>query len=386
MKDIVVAVGSAIGSSLALIRAIRKEVHCRVYILCSNLDSCEILRASKEITDVVLIQGTSAEKYFDEVSHWYKTNKFSEKPILYFTYDNACYYVNKYRNWFEDKFELCLPKSEIVSVYTQKGIAEEAASKAGLKVPKTLILDKEGSVKQIIEFFSFPIIIKPLATYIKNNIHFKTKTFHTIPDFENFIKDISFSENTFLCQEFIPGIDSACFYYLFYRDRSGEVFENMGRKILQSPPGGGVMAKGMECFMDDLSVLSKSFLKTIDYKGIGGIEFKYFNGDYYFIEMSVRLEGFFKIAEDSKTPLGLLSYYDLSNLKENYSSIKLFETVEQTAYIDLLSTINAYRYQRNYMPLILDFFNLIFSKKVRLNIFSKKDVKPFFMFLKKIMK
>src|SRR5690606_35097834 len=109
--------------------------------------------------------------------------------------------------------------SEIIKTYTQKGVAEVSASEAGLTVPMTQIINIEEDINKVINNFSFPVILKPRATYLKSNINFKIKVIH---DNEEFLKETTNhinENNTLLCQEFIPGDDSTSYYYLFYRGK-----------------------------------------------------------------------------------------------------------------------------------------------------------------------
>src|SRR5690606_6357844 len=128
-----------------------------------------------------------------------------------------------------------------------------------------------------------------------SHIEFKIKVIKDKQEFIAFSEDCLRNGATLLCQEFVPGGNDTSYYYIFYRNKDGEIFENMGRKTLQSTSSGGIMVKGVTCYNSELSELCKGFLSSIDYVGIGGVEFKKYNGKYYFIEMSVRLEGFFKI-------------------------------------------------------------------------------------------
>lgn len=386
MKDIVILVGSANGSALALIRAIKKEVACKAYVLCTNKRTAEIIASSKYVNEVHNIASSDEEvTYVGEIKEWYATKSFEEKPILYFTFDTACYYIDNNRKWFEEKFELCLPSSEIIKTYTQKGIAEVKASEAGLTVPKTQIINSEQDIKEIEDNFLFPVILKPRATYLKANIDFKIKIITNKEEFVSETTNLIKNNNSLLCQEFIPGDDKTSFYYLFYRGTDGSIHENIGRKTLQSTPNGGIMVKGLVEYNNELSQICCDFLKEIDYKGIGGIEFKNFNDEFYFIEMSTRLEGFFKIAEISNSPLSLLSYYDISNMVEERNELVDSKQVDGMVYMDFISTLVTKIKQRKYFSFICDVGKVMSSSKTKLNVFSTDDPKPFFMTLKNLI-
>ena len=161
VKDIIVLVGSATGSALALIRSIKKEVDCKAFALCTNANATKVIGASKYVNKSIQINDGSEENYIASIKKWYAKQSFDEKPILYFTYDTACFYINNNREWFEERFKICLPSTDIIKTFTQKGLAEKKAAEAGLVVPKTKILEKLDDAKLISESFNFPVILKP---------------------------------------------------------------------------------------------------------------------------------------------------------------------------------------------------------------------------------
>src|SRR5690625_458341 len=109
MRDIVISVGSALGSPLALIRSIKKEVNCRAYILCTNKKTKDILAKSKYVDEVIFIDGSNESTFINGIKEWYTRQVFTLNPIFYITYDTACVYVDHHRDWFEGKFILCMP-------------------------------------------------------------------------------------------------------------------------------------------------------------------------------------------------------------------------------------------------------------------------------------
>lgn len=386
-KDVVITVGTAIGSALALALAIRKKVDCKVFVLCADKKTAECLKKSKFINEVFLMNSKTEKEYVTKIKEWYSTKAFTEKPILYFTTDTACFYIDNYRNWFEENFTLCLPSSSIIQAFTQKGLAEVEAKKAGLQVPKTQVLKNKNDLEQINNTFSFPVIIKPLATYLKQGIDFKIKVLNNKEAFNSFTKELIENNISVLCQEFIPGGDEASYYYLFYRSKEGVVYGNMGQKTLQSSSKGGVMVKGLTKYNENLAKISKEFLQIINYNGIGGIEFKKHQSKYYFIEMSVRLEGFYKIAEISNSPLSLFSYYDLTDNKKELKTLYEKNPKQKDGYIymDFFLTWVTQIKEKMFISLFKDFFSITFNRNLKLNVYAQNDTKPFWKSIKNII-
>lgn len=378
MPDIVITAGTAIGSVLALSEAITSKVGNKAYVLCTDEITSKILSKSQFIEEVVFIDKTSEDNYILDIKNWYKTKKFIEIPILYFTNDNSCYYINKHRQWFDQKFKLCLPSSSIVNNFTQKGLAEPEALKNGLEIPKTLVIKDKNDIDEILKNFNFPIILKPEATYLNKNIPFKIKVFSCHEDFLHTIANYIPEGNSILCQEFIPGGNNDSYYYIFYKGKNGVIKDNVGKKILQSTSNGGIMLKGRSEFDAKLVNICREFLERINYEGIGGIEFKKYKNTFYFIEMSVRLEGFFKINEISNSNISLISYFDLT---EGCVPQEILESKQEDyfTYMSFFPTLISYIKSRNIKQIFLDFFKIIFCPKFKIDVFSAKSIMPFLM-------
>lgn len=373
MRSVVIIANTAVGSVLSVAQAIGSKINCKVYVICSDKKTSSIFETSKFIDEVLYVDAINSQDYLKQIKAWTLIKKFNEKPVLYSSTDTSCYYINQNRSWFEENFILSLPSEEIIYNFTKKGLAEKKAESSGLSVPKTIVIKSKEDIFKVIEKFKFPIILKPQATYLNNNINFKIKVIDDKQKFINFFSEI-YNEGI-LCQEFIPGGDDVSYYYIFYRSKNKRLYKNMGRKVLQSTPKGGIMFKGKSEYNDDLSLICEKFLESINYTGIGGIEFKKYGNKFYFIEMSVRLEGFFKIAEISGKSLALISYSDLANKR-------LIDDANETQkdgymYIDTIPLFISYLKNRKFTSIFLDLIKLFLNSKVFSNTFSQKDFKPF---------
>lgn len=374
MHDLVITAGTAVGSVLALAEAIKKDIQCKVYVLCTDKKTTSIIASSRFVDEATLIDSQQNGGYVQSIKNWYQTKNFMKVPVLYSTTDTSCFLINKEREWFEKHFKLSLPSSEIIETYTQKGLAEIAASKAGVVVPKTLILTKKTDLKKKLNGFQFPVILKPKATYLKGNIDFKIKVINDLFTLKKETEKYLLADDELLCQEYIPSGDGATYFYLFYRSRTGKVISCMGEKTLESTQKGGIMLKGVSKYDAELDQQCKSFLSNINYYGLGGLEFKSNKGIYYFIEMNVRVEGILKVAESSGVPISLCSY---KNLTQGFVESN-FKQVDSVLYIAWLPTMFNHLQNKRIIAFLKDFNLSIFHPKYCLNIFSIYSPTPFF--------
>jgi predicted ATP-grasp superfamily ATP-dependent carboligase len=382
MKNVVIFAGSALGSVLAIAQNVKEESKINSYVVCINSKYASVFNASKYVTESINISGGTDIELFNKFNGWFSQKDFSTKPILFFTTDTSCLFADKYREWFENHFHLTIPSSPILNTYNFKGEAEKDAEKNGLTVPKTQLINLVEHVNKIANSFTFPVIIKPTSSQTKKSIGFKVEIIKNAERFKSIVLPIIRKDKALLCQEYIPGNDKKVHYYIFYRDARGNVFDTMGIKTLQSPPNGGIMAKGISKYNAEIAQMSRNFLAKIDYEGIGGIEYKEYNGQYYFIEMSTRPEGFFLISEKAGVPITKIVSKTLSENVE----YKVYQQKDRIKYIDLLSTLAARRSSKKYFSLFVDYFDAVFNPKTYINTFKLNDMMPFFTHIKILLK
>ena len=372
--EVVVFAGGAIGSVISACRNIRKTYGIDTYVVCINSSYLQpVFTKSKYITGVFTFDGIESPSILlREMEAWYAQMGFEMRPVLISTTDISCIYVNTFRNRYEELFLLTFPSVEIIDIYTLKGFAEVDASEHGLSVPKSKLVNNTVDMDFIEQEFDFPVIIKPVSTRSEDKLGFKTKICER-DDFRSYTNSFVENGHHFLCQEYIPGNDNSVWFYLFVRSHSGKVLDVMGVKTLQSPLGNGIMAIGETQENPELMRICRDFLSRIDYKGIGGLEFKYFNGKYYFIEMSIRIDGFISIS-DSFLPLSLIAYEDAVGILD----VAKYElTIRNVKYMDLRSTLSARFSEHRYGELFKDICQLFICKYMQLNIFYKDNWKPF---------
>lgn len=302
-KIVIVLAGSTIGSVLSICRTASK-CNSKAYILTFNKHYRSIYENSKYVYKVIYSQ---KDLLYKEINTIIMDNNSLEKPILYTTTDEQCVFISQQRKEYEKLVDLCVPSNEIIYNLNTKGKAENFASNNGLLVPKSQVINSHEDISFILSDFIFPIIVKPISTTVKKEVGFKFKIIN-----KNTFLDLckNWRNGIVLCQEYVPGNDEDYKFYIFYRKNNKKIIECIGEKTMQSH---GIMTIGTTRYDSELSKISRSFINKIDYVGIGGLEFKKYNGKYYFIEMSTRPEGFLPISDMAKVSLSLASFKSMNN-------------------------------------------------------------------------
>lgn len=375
-NDIVVISSGAIGSPLSICRSIRKIMNVRTFVICIDDEPLsKILKKSRYITEVIVWNGIdNAEFLYRNVEAWYNKTGFVQKPVLFSTTDISCIYIDTFRAQYETLFLLTIPSSFIINTFSRKGIAEKVVEEYGLNVPKTIIVSNRNEVLMVKNQFLFPVIIKPVSNISNDRLDFKAE----ICDVEFFTtkaESLIGADKHFLCQEYIPGDDSSVWFYIFYRSDKGKFTEYIGIKTLQSPPNCGIMAMGECKSNEELINICHNFLDQINFVGIGGIEFKYYKGKYYYIEMNVRTEAIIALS-DSNISLASIAYLSTSGQSTDQLMV-IAPVASQIKYIDIRSTIDVRLGQQKFLKLLKEIIVCWFVSGLKINIWYRDDCKPF---------
>ena len=348
-RDIVVLAGSAPHSVLALCK-MGAEMHVKTYVVCID-DGFEYYDAADIVSECQMVKVAELDSFWEV---FFRSHEFDEKPVLYPTTDATCLLVNGNRSFYESHFYVCLSSDYIVSSYNDKAIADIAAKRCGLQVPKTEVVKNLYDLEAIRSDFNFPVIAKPQGAVFLEEVGFKFRIYET-PEQLMDAKEVFERGYQLIVQEFIPGEDDDYSFYLFYRGKDGTIHDCMGVKTLQY---NGIMAIGTVKRDDILAGICREFISKIDYIGIGGIEFKRYKGKYYFIEMSTRTEGFLAIALMSGSSLIRASYLD--SIEE---STKVREAKEKTVYVDTFFWILKRIREKSYFLWIKELIQFTFSRR-----------------------
>lgn len=140
------------------------------------------------------------------------------------------------------------------------------------------------------------------------------------------------------------------------------------------------MAAGESISLSDIITESRKLILGLDWYGLGGIEFKRFAGQCYFIEMSVRLELFHQLAIKAGIDLPWLAYADIM-LGENYapSPQKPAYWLSGKAYLKQMA------HPKTMLQAFREWLKIILSGRCQFSIASVHDLAPMFRHLQYIL-
>lgn len=241
----------------------------------------------------------------------------TERPVLYLTSDAHVKFFLHYRNIIEEKFLINMPKNATIELLLNKNKFSEFALQHNISIPKSLQINGDSQLNQVMEQIRFPAIFKPnLRSQAWNKAKMpKAFLLHSIDDYKAaFEKSIRYEKNMIL-QEWIPGPDSNFFFCMVYYGNKGDCLCSFPvRKIRQWPVATGTASSAAPT--DNVVVQKETcrIFNILRYKGFGAIEFKQSSVDnkYYLIEPSCRLDQTSYISTVNGVNIPLIAYNHLT--------------------------------------------------------------------------
>ena len=234
----------------------------------------------------------------------------TSKPVLVHVSENDIYRLRSIKPFLDQHFSV-LP-SDNVFLYLEKSNQLPLAEKAGFKVPRSTILRNRHDLVGIADELAYPVIVKPLARHTTGAFTEKALVFESAAELvERVSAAFDDPQTELIAQEYIQGDDRNVLVFMGSCGPRGEVRVCVsGRKLLQNPPGRGMMASGIIDRNDAMETMSKRLCALMGVQGFIGIEAKQRAGtdDLFYIESSFRPEAFNALAEAAGTNLVFDAY------------------------------------------------------------------------------
>jgi predicted ATP-grasp superfamily ATP-dependent carboligase len=236
--------------------------------------------------------------------------------VLFPTSDYYSLLLAKYRDELSRHFHFHWVEEASLRCIVDKARMSAICRQAGLAVPRTHVTRRDENLAEMAAGLPFPCLVKPNRSF---DCPFP-------PGLKNFVAGsrdelLVFYRahpellGTTVCQEIIEGGDENMLEGIGLVGGSGEArAEFCARKLRQYPPGYGVMCFGRSERNEALCAQSLPLVRSLRYRGLGSIEFKYRpeDGHYYFIEMNPRLSWFSALFADAGVNFAHLAYLELT--------------------------------------------------------------------------
>jgi len=230
------------------------------------------------------------------------------KAVLYPTGDPTVLFLSREREALSRYYHFVMPEhATVLRLLTKDGLAS-IAREHDIPAPRTVIpanrAEAEGAAGQL----EFPVLLKPAESHdwkspeIVRLIGVGTKVIQCGTPEELLARYDALCgcgvrsaecgvKPGVIVQEMIPGEDDRLAYFCFYIGREGELLGAFaGRKCRVLPPGLGSASMAESMADPALSEAALRLLRAVNYRGLGGVEFKLDPRDnaWKLIEVNVR--------------------------------------------------------------------------------------------------
>jgi len=208
--------------------------------------------------------------------------KSGTRPVLFPASDGAAQFIADHEGALKGHFIFTSPGAVCIAKTQHKRELIETASAAGIPIPDTYFPTDASDLPVIAARVSYPLIVKPVYSPDwkrpeVTSVFGRMKALKVLGP-QQLVEQCGtlLSLNSiFMIQEIVPGPDECLLTFLGYVGHDGRVLAGCVRKKLrQFPPGFGYCC--LTESVDDPNVfdLAVKLLQSLDYRGIGCVEFK----------------------------------------------------------------------------------------------------------------
>ena len=220
------------------------------------------------------------------------TGADADRPVLYLTQEidveNCLTNPESWSSYFRTYFYTPGTARSLLS----KATFGEMAVQAGAPVPRTLYIRSSEDLS-LIHNLHAPVVVKPVQRDSAADMRgWKADRFEELGDAIDLCEEMLEARTECVVQEWIHGTDQSIYFNLLFIDAKGVLRSSfVGRKVLCWPPGVGGTASCVAApeAHDELTEISKSFLDSVGFRGLIGVEYKRDSdsGDYFMVEPTV---------------------------------------------------------------------------------------------------
>jgi D-aspartate ligase len=209
-----------------------------------------------------------------------------EKPVLFTTGDNTLHAYARREDVLRKSLRLTTPGNIVIRKTAEKDELFRTACDTGVAVPKTFAPNSSDEVRAIAASFAFPCLIKPIRSNVWHGQQAqqilreiaggseKSIVAETPEALLEAYRVIAAVDPRLIISEVIPGEDRDLLYFAFYRSADGRIWHFSGRKERVTPAHFGSASYVVSIQDADLERISIGFLEKLNYRGLGGLEFK----------------------------------------------------------------------------------------------------------------
>jgi D-aspartate ligase len=264
--------------------------------------------------------------------------------VIFPTRDADVLFLDNFRKELAPHFRLAIPSHDALMKVMDKASLVEIAARAGVAVPRTLVLSRVDQTGLIAEKVGYPCVVKPVRSVDWR----KGDNWQTVGGRKAYLaeNEVQFREEyerigaitpELLVQEWIPGSTEQIVIFGGYLGDNGEPLAYFtARKLIQSPDDFGTGCIVEAANLPELLKPTVGLCQALDYRGMAEVEYKIDSrtGECKLIEINTRHWDWHRLGMASKVNVSWAAYCDLVGEKfvdENYPNVPASKWVAEDA-------------------------------------------------------
>ena len=288
LSNKVLVLGSDMRSFLTVIRSLGragKEVHVA---WCARTS---LAKTSKYVARVHEVVRPPASNWTTEFLELLRNEQFD---LIVPCNDPSILPLHEQRELFSS-YPICLVKEQNFDTVMDKVAVNEIAAKAGLRLPKEVVLRSLDEADKISQLRS-PYVIKPTRSYTSSHLSRKNHV-AIVADFQAASIQVAkmIDRTPVAVQEYFSGQGVG----VEFLAKDGKILTTFQHLRLHEPPKGGGSSYRKSCSLNpQLLAETTSLVKSLGYSGVGMAEFRYNSesNDWVFVELNSRFWGSLPLA------------------------------------------------------------------------------------------
>jgi predicted ATP-grasp superfamily ATP-dependent carboligase len=275
--------------------------------------------------------------------------KIGGRPILMPTTDASALLVAEHADLLRTAYDFPDQRPGLALGLSNKASMFHLARQCGIPTPETFFPKCQADVHTFLESAAFPVMLKAIDYgVLRRTFSGEGKQIATSRD-ELLLKYgqmQSPEQPNLVLQEYIPGGDDTIWMFNGYFDRDSEcLFGMTGQKIRQSPVHTGSTCLGVCLKNDEVRELTLRFMKSIGYRGILDIGYRYDARDrlYKLLDVNPRIGSSFRLfVGEGDMDVARVLYRDLTG-QQIGPALPRYGRKWMVEDCDLVSSIRYYR-------------------------------------------
>jgi D-aspartate ligase len=214
-------------------------------------------------------------------------------PVLLVGFDQALLLVGEHAEELAGLYDFLVPPLSTSAAIVDKRRQYGLAAAAGIPIPRTFFPESSAEAVASAAEIEYPVLLKPyVGSAAAARLGGKAKVVDDPSMLRALFDRLADDGVPCMVQEIVPGGDDALYGYLsFWGSDATELAWITKQKLRQEPTlyGDGSYQRTVEA--PRVAELSRRFLKALDYRGVGSVEFKYDARDDSFRLMEVNARG-----------------------------------------------------------------------------------------------